>query len=462
MLIYDFVDFAFAVVYNSFIMNIQLNEHFDFKKLIKFTIPSVEMMIFTSVYGVVDGVFVSNCVGSGAFASVNLIMPVIMLLGCVGFMIGTGGSALVSKTLGEGDTKRANKYFSMLIYFSVFLSFIITVFGMAFIKPLAIMLGAEGQILKDCIIYAVILLATNVFFVLQNVFQSFLIVAEKPVMGLWVSVAAGLTNIVGDFLFVYLFDWGVAGAAAATSISQFVGGLVPLLYFIFNKKNTLKLCKAKLEFKPILKSCTNGSSEMMTNISLSLVNILYNFQLMKIAGADGVVAYGIIMYISFVFVSAFIGYCIGSAPVISYHYGAGNTDELKNLLRKSLTIIFVSSAIMLLFSQLLSKNLAGIFVGYDENLTAMTVRAIRIYSISLLFSGLGIFGSAFFTALSNGLVSALISFFRLLFFQVLMIMTLPLIWGIDGVWSAVVFAELMSVIFTIWMIVKYRKTYGYF
>ncbi len=442
-------------------MNIQLNEHFGFKKLIKFTLPSVIMMIFTSIYGVVDGIFVSNCVGSDAFAAVNLIMPVIMLLGAVGFMIGTGGSALVSKTLGEGNYAKANKYFSMLVYFAGIFSLVISIIGIVFIKPLSVMLGAEGEILEYCVVYAVILLATNVFFVLQNVFQSFLVVAEKPGMGLAISVAAGLTNIVGDFLLVYVFDGGIAGAALATSLSQFVGGLVPLLYFVFNKKNTLKLCKSKFELKPIVKSCTNGSSEMMTNISMSVVNILYNFQLMKIAGVDGVAAYGIIMYIAFVFVSAFIGYSIGSAPVISYHFGAENTNELKGLLKKSVVIILASATVMTLSAELLAESLAGIFVGYDKALTEMTVNAIRIYSISFMFSGFGIFGSAFFTALNNGFVSALISFLRTLLFQVVTILTLPYLFGINGVWSSVIIAEVLSVITTVYLVFKYRKEYDY-
>ena len=442
-------------------MNIQLNEHFGFKKLIKFTIPSVVMMIVTSVYGVVDGIFVSNCVGSYAFAAINLIMPVIMLLAAIGFMIGTGGSALVSKTMGEGDYKKANDYFSMLVYFSLIFSFVISILGIVFIRPISVMLGAEGEILDACIIYGIILFATNVFFVLQNVFQSFLIAAEKPSMGLGISIAAGVTNIVGDFLLVYVFKMGIVGAAVATSFSQLIGGLIPLLYFMFNKENKLKLTKTKFKASVIVKSCANGSSEMLTNISMSLVNILYNFQLMKIAGADGVVAYGIIMYIAFVFVSAFIGYSIGSAPVISYHFGAENTEELKGLLKKSVIIIFTSSLFMTALSELSAKYLAGIFVGYDETLTQMTMNAIRIYSLSFLFSGLGIFGSAFFTALNNGFVSALISFARTLLFQLVMILTLPIIWGINGVWFSVVFAEILSVIVTVVLILKYKKVYNY-
>lgn len=442
-------------------MNIQLSEHFTYKKLIRFTIPTIIMMIFTSIYGVVDGIFVSNCVGSDSFAAVNLIMPVLMILGSIGFMIGTGGSALVSKTIGEGEQEKANKYFSMLIYFVVISGFILTIIGIVFIKSFATLLGAEGNILKECVLYGKTLLIALIPFLLQNCFQSFLVVAEKPQMGLIISICIGLTNMVLDCLFIYVFKMGVFGAALATGISQVVGTIISLIYFICGNKSSLKLTKAKFEGKVILQASINGSSEMLTNLSMSLVNMLYNIQLMKFAGANGVVAYGIIMYVGFIFVGTYLGYGIGSAPIISYHYGAGNKEELKNLLKRSIKLIAVTSIVMTVFAEILSKPLAGIFVKYDRELLEMTTKAIRLFSISYIISGFNIFVSSFFTALNNGLVSAVISFLRTLLFQVAMIFILPAIWGLNGIWLAVVVAEILALGVSILFLIKNRKKYEY-
>lgn len=441
-------------------MNIQLSEHFTYKKLIQFTIPTIIMMIFTSIYGVVDGLFVSNCVGSDAFASVNLIMPALMILGAIGFMIGTGGSALVSKTIGEGNEEKANRYFSMLLYVVTIIGFIFTVIGLIVMEPVAKLLGAEGNLVEICVTYGRTLIIALIPFMLQNCFQSFLIVAEKPRMGLIISIITGVLNMILDFLFIYVFKMGVFGAAVATGISQLIGGIVPLIYFI-KKSETLKLVKTKFELKPILQACANGSSEMVTNISMSLVNMLYNLQLMKYAGSDGVVAYGIIMYVSFIFSGTYMGYSIGSAPIVGYHYGAENKEELKSLLKKSLKLLTVTSIVMTVIGELLAKPLAGIFVSYDANLLDMTTNAIRIFSISYLISGINIFASSFFTALNNGVVSAAISFLRTLIFQIAMIFILPLIWGLNGIWIAVIFAEVLALIVSITFLVVNRKKYQY-
>ena len=410
-------------------MKIQLSDHFSYSKLIKFTLPTIEMMIFTSIYGVVDGVFVSNCVGSDAFAAVNLIMPIIMILGSVGFMIGTGGSAIVSKTLGEGKKEKANEYFSTLVYLCVVSGVILSVIGIIFTGPIAVLLGAKGSIAKDCVTYGrtVFFMLTGLF--LQNAFQSFLVVAEKPKLGLFVTLLAGFTNMFLDFLFVYVLRFGVFGAALATGISQFVGSVIPIVYFAGGKNNVLKLTKCRFNKDIIIKTCINGSSEMVTNMSMSLVNILYNMQLMKYIGTNGVVAYGIIMYVGFIFVGTYMGYAVGSAPVISYHYGAGNKDELKNLFKRSLTIIIVSSVVMTLIAEIIAGYLAGIFVSYDNNLLELTTEAIRIYAVSYLISGVNIFASSFFTALNNGVISAVISFMRMFVFQIVMILLLPALIG---------------------------------
>ena len=442
-------------------MKIQLSDHFSYSKLIKFTLPTIAMMIFTSIYGVVDGVFVSNCVGSDAFAAVNLIMPIIMILGSVGFMIGTGGSAIVSKTLGEGKKEKANEYFSMLVYLCVVSGVILSVIGIIFTGPIAVLLGAKGSIAKDCVTYGrtVFFMLTGLF--LQNAFQSFLVVAEKPKLGLFVTLLAGFTNMFLDFLFVYVLRFGVFGAALATGISQFVGSVIPIIYFAGGKNNVLKLTKCRFNKDIIIKTCINGSSEMVTNMSMSLVNILYNMQLMKYIGTNGVVAYGIIMYVGFIFVGTYMGYAVGSAPVISYHYGAGNKDELKNLFKRSLTIIIGSSVVMTLIAEIIAGYLAGIFVSYDNNLLELTTEAIRIYAVSYLISGVNIFASSFFTALNNGVVSAVISFMRMFVFQIVMILLLPVVLGISGIWTAVIAAEVLSVVISVMFLVKNRKKYSY-
>lgn len=442
-------------------MNIQLSEHFTYKKLIKFTIPTIVMMIFTSIYGVVDGIFVSNCVGSEAFAAVNLIMPVLMILGAVGFMIGTGGSAIVSKTIGEGQKEKANQYFSMLIYLLIIVGVILTVIGIIFMRPIASLLGAEGNMLNDCVVYGSTLLIALTVFLLQNCFQSFLVVSEKPTMGLIISIIVGVTNMVLDLLFMYVFKMGVFGAALATGISQMIGGIVPLIYFIRKNDTQLQLIKTKFDWKAILQACTNGSSEMLTNISMSLVNMLYNIQLMKFAGPNGVVAYGIIMYVGFIFVGTYVGYSIGTAPIIGYHYGAENTEELKNLFKKSFKLIGITSLVMTILAEILAKPLASIFVSYDKQLLDMTTTAIRLYALSYIIGGFNIFSSSFFTALNNGLISAIISFLRTLVFQTSAILIFPAIWGINGIWLAIVFAEIMALIVSIVFLNKKRKKYQY-
>ncbi|WP_176781005.1 MATE family efflux transporter [Ruminococcus sp.] len=440
---------------------IQLSEHFSYIKLMRFTIPTIAMMIFTSIYGVVDGLFVSNIVGSEAFAGVNLIMPALMMLGSVGFMVGTGGSALVSKTIGEGNKKLANRYFSMLIYFLLIVGIVLSILGNVFIRQISELLGAKGEMVDICSTYGRTLLCSLPFFMLQNCFQSFLVVAEKPAMGLCVSVIAGLSNMVLDFLFIYVFRLGVFGAALATAISEFVGAAIPLIFFIRKNNSPLKLIKTKLELKPILRTCSNGSSEMVTNISMSLVNMLYNLQLVKFAGYDGVVAYGIIMYVGFIFSGTYLGYCVGVAPIVGYHYGAANTAELKNLFKKSLFLLSSAAVVLTACAELLSSVLAGIFVGYNQDLHNMTTNAIQLFALSYIISGINIFASAFFTALNNGIVSAVISFMRTLVFQIAFIFILPELLGLNGIWLAVVGAEICSLIISVSFFVANRKKYKY-
>lgn len=442
-------------------MKIQLSDHFTTPRLLRFVSPSIIMMIFTSIYGVVDGLFVSNYVGKTPFAAVNLIMPFLMIMGAVGFMFGTGGSAVVSQALGEGKPDKANQYFSMMVYVVIGSGIVLTLVGLLFLRPIAAAFGASGEMLDNCVVYGRIILCTLTVFMLQNVFQSFLVTAERPQLGLAVTVAAGVTNMLLDFIFVAAFRWGIIGAAAATAASQLIGGLAPLIYFLRPNTSKLHLVKTKLNAHILGKTCINGSSELMTNISMSLVNILYNFQLMHYIGEDGVAAYGIIMYVSFIFAAIFIGYSIGSAPIIGYHYGAGNHVELKSLFRKSLCLITLWNIILTALAILTAQPLAKIFVGYDIGLTELTTRALALYSLSFLFMGYNIFGSAFFTALGNGVVSAAISFLRTLLFQIAAVLILPLLLGIDGIWLAIVVAELLALIITVYFFVKKKDNYHY-
>ncbi len=442
-------------------MEIKLSDHFTFRRLFRFVIPSIIMMIFTSIYGVVDGFFVSNFVGKTEFAAVNLIMPFPMMLGAFGFMIGTGGSALVSMTLGQEKKQEANEIFSMLIKVTIIVGIILSVLGIAFTREIALLLGATDALLGPCITYGRLLLIALVPFMLQNVFQSFLVTAEKPTFGLIITVIAGFTNMILDFVFIGILQGGVVGAALATAISQIVGGIIPLIYFLRENTSELRLIRSKICYRQLGKTCFNGSSELMTNLSLSLVNMLYNLQLMNYAGENGVAAYGVIMYVNFIFVAVFIGYAIGTAPIIGYHYGAGNSPEMKNVFKKSI-IFNIGAGILMCIAAILSAGiLAGIFVSYDAALFEMTKRGFIIYSLSFVVMGINIYASSFFTALGNGLVSALISFLRTLLFQAIAVLLLPLVFGLDGIWSAIVFAEIISLIVSISFFITNKKKYSY-
>ena len=442
-------------------MDTKLAQHFTYGKLLKFVFPSIVMMIFTSIYSVVDGLFVSNFVGKTAFASINLIMPFIMGLTALGFMMGTGGSAIVAKTLGEGKPEKANEYFSLIVYTTIIGGLILSILGMFLVRPVSILLGAEGELLENCVLYGRITFISLTAFMLQNVSQSFFVTATKPKLGLAVIVSAGVTNMVLDYLFIAVLGFGLAGAAIATVCGELIGGLFPIFYFSRKNSSLLKLGRTKFNGSILLKTCTNGSSELMTNLSSSVVNSLYNIQLLKFTGEDGVAAYGTIMYVSFIFVAIFIGYSIGSAPIISYNYGSGNNKELQNMSKKSLSLISIWAVGLFVLAQVISTPLATIFVGYDHDLFLLTRYGFRIYCITFLINGFNIYGSAFFTALSNGLISATISFLRTLIFQIAAILILPAIFGINGIWIAVAMAELLTLCFTATFFIKQRKVYHY-
>ena len=443
-------------------MEIRLSDHFSYGKLFRFALPSVVMMLFSSIYGVVDGLFVSNFVGKTEFAAINLLMPVLMIAGAFGFMIGAGGTAVVAKTLGEGEPELAKRYFSLFVYITAISGAAISLHGIIFIRPLSMMLGAEGAMLDACVRYGRIVLAAMPFFMLQNLFQSFMIVAERPKLGLAVTVCAGVANMVLDAFLILVVPLGLEGAALATSISQLVGGIIPVIYFAKKNSSQLALTKTKFYGRALLRATANGSSELMSNISMSIVTIIYNFQLMKFAGEDGIAANGIIMYVAFIFIAMFIGFAVGTAPIIGYHYGAQNTSELKSLLKKGATVMVASGAVMTLTSIIFARPLSAIFAGYDPQLLEMTVNGLKIHSTCFVFASLGIFGSSYFTALNNGLISAIISFTRTLIFQVGALLLLPIFLDLNGVWLATPISEVLSLILTVILFIANRKKYKYF
>lgn len=442
-------------------MAIQLSDSFNYRKLLRFTFPSIVMMVFTSIYGVVDGFFVSNFVDKTAFTAVNFIMPYAMILGAIGFMFGTGGAALISKVLGEGDRERAQRIFSMLIYVSFGVAVLVAALGIFTLRPVASLLGAEGRMLDDSVTYGTVILIALPAYVLQYEFQCLFITAEKPKLGLYVTLAAGIANMLLDALFVAVFRFGLVGAALATAISQCIGGILPLFYFARENQSILRLVAAKPDIGAIARICLNGSSELMSNISMSLVGMLYNTQLLAYAGEDGIAAYGVLMYVNFIFIAVFIGYSIGVAPVIGYHFGAGNHRELRGLLTKSTVIIAIFAGVMFTLAEFLAYPLSYMFVGYDEALLNMTVRAFFICSFSFLFAGFAIYASSFFTALNDGITSAIMSFMRTLVFQVAAVIVLPLFMQLDGIWLSVVLAEVLAVAMSSIFLIAYRKKYKY-
>ena len=440
---------------------IRLSDHFSYSKLLRFTLPSICMMVFTSIYGVVDGLFVSNFAGKTPFAAINLVMPFIMILGGMGFMIGTGGTALVSKLMGEGKKDEANSTFSMMLLFTLLLGIVLSAVGFLTMRPVSYFLGATDAMIDDCVLYGRIVTGFTFAFMLQNVFQSFFIAAEKPRLGLIVTVAAGVTNMVLDTLFIAVFNWGVAGAAIATGLSQCVGGVLPLIYFLRPNDSLLRMRPTFLRLRPILQACGNGSSELMSNISSSLVGMLYNFQLMRLIGEDGVSAYGVLMYVQFIFVAIFIGYSIGCAPVVSFHFGAQNHSELKSLLRKSTLLMASGGVLLTIAARLLAAPLARLFVGYDAGLFELTSHAFRLFSWSFLLAGFNIFASGFFTALNNGAISAAISFLRTLVFQTASVLVLPLLLDVDGIWWAITVAEIFAFLISLMFLYLKRNKYHY-
>ena len=440
---------------------IHLSEHFTYSKLLMFTLPSIVMNVFLSLYIVVDGYFVANFTGKTEFAAVNLIMPVLNILGTIGYMFGVGGSALIAKTLGEKNHEQANRMFSLIVLVSSCLGILMTVSGFIFMGQITAMLGAEGKLLENSVLYGRIFILALPAWILAYEFQLFFVTAEKPGLGLVVTVCAGLCNILLDAIFIIVFKWGIVGAALASALSQIVGGVFPLMYFICKNNSLLKLVKPAWDGKALFRCITNGSSEFMAEAAASFVGIIYNVQLLKYVGEDGVVIYGMLMYVSLIFSAMFVGYSNGIGPVIGYHFGAQDHRELKNLRKRSLMIIGLSSVSMFVLSEILAHPFSAMFLQGTEKILPYAVHAFRIVSVAYLFTGMAIFGSAFFTALNNGQVSALISFMRNFVFELGAVILLPILFGIDGIWYSVVFAELMSAAAGGIFMVALRKKYQY-
>lgn len=442
-------------------MRIQLSDHFTYGRLVRFVLPSVLMMLFTSMYGMVDGFFVSNYVGKTAFAAVNLIMPFAMGVSVIGFMLGTGGSAVVSKTLGEGRSELAQKYFSMFVYIAAAVGTLLGVLSIIFMPQVAALLGAEGELYDYCVLYGRVMMISTPGFILQVMFQSFFVVAEKPRLCLIITLTAGISNMILDWLLVGVLDLGVVGAAAATVVGEFTGGLTPVVYFFSKNDSLLRLRKCAVYWKVLVKACGNGASEMVTNLSSSIINIVYNFQLMRIIGNDGVSAYGIIMYVNFAFTAVLLGYSVGSAPIVGYHYGAENYSELKNMFRKGLCVMIFCGVVITSVAELFAGPVVGIFAGYDRELWEMTVSGFKIYALAFSVMGINVWASSFFTALNNGRVSAIISFARTFVFQIVMVTVLPFIIGINGIWSSIVVAEALALLVSVAAMVKNGRKYHY-
>ena len=442
-------------------MQIRLSDHFTLGRLLRFTLPSVIMMVVASLYSVVDGLFVSNLVGDLALSAVNIVMPIAMIVGAFGFMLGTGGSAIVARTMGEGDRDLANRYFSLFVWCVVGLGAALSLVCVIFMEPIVRLAGASDLLVDDCVTYGRILLAGSVPFMLQTSFQSFFVAAERPHAGLVFSLAAGGTNMVLDYVFIALLDMGIAGAALATVAGYCVGGLIPLGQFLLPGRQGLRMVPTRFYPRQLLHACANGSSELMSNISASIVGILYNIQLMALMGEKGVAAYSVMMYVDFVFVAAFLGFSVGSAPVVSFHYGAANHQELQNVFRKSMTVVAVTSLAMVVLSEGLCRPLSAAFVGYDPELMALTVSGFRLFALSYLFCGVSIFASSFFTALCNGLISALISFLRSFLLRGGLVFLMPLLLGEDGIWISVVVAEGLGAIVSLSLLALLRRRYHY-
>lgn len=443
------------------IKDIHLSDHFSYARLMRFCAPTMGMMVFTSIYFVVDAFFISNYAGKEAFAGVSLILPVLTAMAALGMMTGMGGTALVSKVFGEGDREKAQRYFSMVIEFTLITSAVLGLISALFMKDIVLALGATPEIMDHALIYGRIGGSLNFLYTMQYMFQSLMGVAERPNLALRFTVVAGFLNVFLDWLFVCMLDFGVAGAAAASSISEIAGGMAPLIYFTLPNSTEFRFFPVIPELIPMLKAMVNGLSELMNTIAFSIVTIAYNFQLLKYAGADGVAAYGVVINIAYIFLGALIGITMGAVPIVSYHYGAEDHRELNNLLRKVMVIEFCGGILMFILSQLTATPLSTLFVGYDRDLCDMTEYAFRLFVTGFFLAGVNTCTVSFFTALNNGLISGALSIFRALVFPLAAVIVMPALFGLNGIWWTQLITEVLSLILMVAALLRYDRDYHY-
>ena len=432
---------------------IKLSDHFSCAKLLLFAIPTIGMIMISITYDVVDGYFVSNYIGKTAFSAVNIIYPFQLLLSMVGYMFGSGGSALIAAELGDGNQQNARLYFTAIIKAAAAIGVVLAVAGVLLLRPVAVMIGATPEILEYGLPYGRTLFLFLPIMILGYTFQSILITAEKPKLGLYISLGNLFSNALLDWLFVAVFKWGMVGAAVATGIGACLNGLVPLIYFARPNSSPLHFCKGRVQVKPLLKACGNGSSEMVNDMSTSLIFVLYNYQLLRMLGEDGVAAYGVTVFVEGIFAAVFYGLAMQATSIVGYHFGAKNYPELKSLLKNGIILNFISGILMFVLAQVSAPLISRIYVGYDETVYRLSVHAMRMYAFAFLLQGFNEYASAYFTGLNNGLVSGILAFTRTFLIQTVMILVLPLLLGTDGLWLAQaateVFAAVIAIVFFI-------------
>lgn len=430
------------------IKNNSIGREFGFFSLLKFALPSVIMMMVMGLYSMVDSMFVSRFVSTNALSAINVVYPVINLLIGLGVMLASGGSAVIAAKMGAGKTDEARRDFSMIVTIGLASSIVIAVAGLIFIRPIVTFLGASELLVDYAVTYLAIILMFAPANMLQMLFQMFFVTAGRPGLGLTFIIGAGLVNAVLDYVFIVPLGMGIAGAALATGIGYLIPAAAGLIFF-FGKKKELYFTKPKFSAAVLGSSCSNGSSEMVSNLSMAVVTLVFNRIMMNLAGEDGVAAVTIVMYAQFLLSSIFMGFSLGVQPVISFHHGAGNRRNLKGIYRHCIVFIAIAAVSVFAVAMTLGPTLTTIFTPKDTNVWTLAVRGFMILPFCFLLEGFSIYASAAFTALGDGKTSALISFLRTFLFILTGLLTLPLAFGIDGVWLAVPVAELCSVLVVI-------------
>lgn len=436
-------------------------QEFNLISLLRFVAPTVVMLVFMSLYQMVDAVFVSKFVGENALSALNIVYPFPSIVIAVSIMLATGGSAIIARNMGEGKEKEAKENFSFIVLVGAVIGVAIATAGILFIEPLIYMLGATPSLYDYCYEYLFILVLSVPLSVFQMLFQSFFVTAGKPHLGLTLTVLGGVSNIVLDYVFIVLCGFGVSGAALATSIGYSIPGLFGLIYFAVSRKGTLYFVKPVFRWGVLFKCCINGSSEMVNNLAVAVTTFLFNVLMLKYEGEAGVAAITIVLYAQFLMTSAFMGFSSGIAPVVSFNYGSGNVRQLKKIFKISVWVIAVVSAAVFVIAETCSDVVIMVFTPAGSEVFGLTKYGFAIFSFSFLCTGMNIFASALFTAFSNGKISAILSFLRTFVFLTACLLFLPLFWGVDGIWLAVPVAEVMALFVSVYYLVRFKKVYQY-